>query len=30
VVQALTGLKERLANRPRQRVEVAAWVKKAK
>nr|WP_314465602.1 M1 family metallopeptidase [uncultured Novosphingobium sp.] len=30
VVQALTGLKERLANRPRQRVEVAAWVKKTK
>lgn len=30
VVQALTGLKERLANRPRQRAEVAAWVKKAR
>ena len=27
VVQALTALKERLANRPRQREQVAKWVK---
>ena len=30
VVQALTALKERLANRPRQREQVAKWVKSAK
>jgi len=29
VVQALTGLKQRLANRPRQRQELAAWLKTA-
>ena len=30
VVQALTGLKQRLANRPRQREQIAAWVGKAR
>ncbi|WP_395332768.1 M1 family metallopeptidase [Novosphingobium sp. BL-8H] len=30
VVQALTALKERIANRPRQRDQVAKWVKSAK
>ncbi|TCM21827.1 aminopeptidase N [Novosphingobium sp. PhB165] len=30
VVQALTALKERIANRPRQREQVAAWVKTKK